>query len=243
MFLSSPASQPEVGLKLPRGPSGLSDSSDWLTPTALVTLSFVPVVAGAFRLVQLGTGVEITEDNARFFGAPIPVVIHIVSSVIFSLLGAFQFSDTLRRHRPGWHRNAGRLLVLSGIASALSGLWMTQFYPTPEFDGGHALYAIRLIAGSAMAVFLMLGVVAVYRGDVHVHRAWMMRGYALGVAAGTQVLTHLPWFVFPSIHGELARTLPMAAGWAINVGVAEWFISRQRQTAHRMIAAERNSHS
>ncbi len=45
----------------------------------------------------------------------------------------------------------------------------------------------------------------------------MMRSYALGLGAGTQVLTHLPWYLFPSIHGELARTLFMAAGWGINL--------------------------
>ena len=216
-------------------------TSDWLTPAALVALSVIPVVAGAFRLVQLGAGVEITEDNARFFAAPIPVVIHIVSSVIFCLLGAFQFSGTLRRLRPGWHRNAGRILVPCGIASALSGLWMTQFYPTSEFDGSGFLYAIRLLAGSAMAVFLVLGLIAVHRRDVPSHQAWMMRSFALGLAAGTQVLTHLPWFVFPSIHGELARTLSMAAGWAINLVVAEWFISRRLQTAQRVIATERDA--
>ena len=206
-------------------------TSDWLTPAALVTLSIVPVVAGAFRLVQIGAGAEITEDNARFFAAPIPIVIHIVSSVIFCLLGAFQFSDTLRRRKPGWHRTSGRILVPCGIASALSGLWMTQFYPTSEFDGGGFLYAIRLLAGSAMAVFLVLGLIAIRKRDIPSHQAWMMRGYALGLAAGTQVLTHLPWFVFPGIHGELARTLSMAAGWVINLVVAEWFISHQLQTA------------
>ena len=217
-------------------------TSDWLTPAALVTLSIVPVVAGAFRLVQIGAGAEITEDNARFFAAPIPIVIHIVSSVIFCLLGAFQFSDALRRRKPGWHRTAGRILVPCGIASALSGLWMTQFYPTSEFDGGGFLYAIRLLAGSAMAVFLVLGLIAIRKRDIPSHQAWMMRGYALGLAAGTQVLTHLPWFVFPSIHGELARTLSMAAGWVINLVVAEWLISHQLQTAQRVIAIGSDAH-
>jgi hypothetical protein len=61
----------------------------------------------------------------------------------------------------------------------------------------------------------------------------MMRSYALGLGAGTQVFTHLPWFLFPSIRGELARTLFMGAGWAINVGVAEWLISRESRSQLR----------
>ena len=216
---------------------------DWLTPVALIALSLVPVIAGTFRLVQLVVGAQITDDNVRFFAAPVPVVLHIVSSVVFCLLGALQFSCTLRRLRQGWHRGAGRVLVPCGITSALSGLWMTQFYSASEFDGGAYLYAIRLLAGSAMAVVLVLGLIATYRRDVPSHQAWMMCGYALGLAAGTQVLTHLPWFVVPSIYGKLARTLSMAAGWAINLAVAEWFISRQRQTAQRVIVPGRGAHA
>ena len=58
----------------------------------------------------------------------------------------------------------------------------------------------------------------------------MMRGFALGLGAGTQVLTHLPWFLFPSIHGELARTLFMGAGWAINLAAVEWILLRERRS-------------
>ena len=94
-----------------------------------------------------------------------------------------------------------------------------------------------------MVVFLVLGLFAIHRRDIPSHQAWMMRGYALGLSAGTQVLTHLPWFVFPSIRGELARTLSMAAGWAINILVAEWFILRQRQAAQRVIATDRGAHA
>ena len=203
-------------------------TSDWLTPVALVALSVIPAIAGALRLLQLGAGAGITEDNARFLAAPIPVVVHIVSSLVFSILGAFQFSAALRRIKPSWHRAAGRILVPCGAASALSALWMTQFYITPEFDGGVALYAVRLLAGSAMAVSLLLASRAIRTRDISAHRAWMLRAYALGLAAGTQVFTHLPWFLFPTIHGELARTLSMTAGWGINLAVAEWIISRQR---------------
>ena len=63
----------------------------WLIPAGLILLSLVPVAAGAFRLTQLAGGAEITPDNARFFAAPLPVVLHIVSASLYCLLGAFQF--------------------------------------------------------------------------------------------------------------------------------------------------------
>ncbi len=211
-----------------------STKADWLIPTGLITLSFIPVAVGAFRVLQLGGGAEVTPDNARFFAAPLPVVLHLVSSVIYCILGAFQFSPGLRRRNPGWHRAAGRALVPCGLVAALAGLWMTQFYPPgiepPASFDGPFVYAIRLVAGSAMALSLCLGIAAIRRRDIPQHRAWMVRAYALGLGAGTQVLTHLPWYLFPSIHGELARTLFMGAGWAINLAVAEWLISRGRRS-------------
>ena len=211
-----------------------STKADWLLPAGLIALSFIPIAAGSFRLVQLWDGAAITPENARFFATPLPVVLHILSSVVYCVFGALQLAPGFRRRNPDWHRAAGRMLVPCGLLAALSALWMTQFYPVANLIGplpadfdGPTLYAIRLVAGSAMALFLCLGLAAVMKRDIAGHRAWMMRGYALGLGAGTQAFTHLPWFLFPSIQGELARTLCMAAGWAINLAVAEWFIARR----------------
>ncbi len=203
----------------------LSAKPEWLIPAGLIALSFIPVASGTVRLVQLGSGAEITPDNARFFAAPVPVVLHIISATIYCVLGAFQFSSGFRRRKPNWHRAAGRILVPCGLVAALSGLWLTQFYPPVDSDGP-ILYAIRLLVGSAMVLFICIGFDAIRRRDIPRHRAWMMRGYALGLGAGTQALTHLPWFLFPGIQGELTRALLMGAGWAINLAVAEWIIRR-----------------
>jgi uncharacterized membrane protein len=211
--------------------------SDWLTSAGLITLSLVPMAAGIFRINDLYSATKITPENARFFAAPWPVLLHIVGAIVFCVLGAFQFSARLRRRNLKWHRMSGRLVVPCGLVVALSGLWMTQFYPhvkasesilLPSHFDGQSLYIMRLVVGSAMALFLCLGVVAIRHRDIPLHRAWMMRGYALGLGAGTQVFTHLPWFLFPNTHSELARTMLMCAGWAINLAVAERLISRER---------------
>jgi uncharacterized membrane protein len=206
---------------------------DRLIPAGLLALSLVPALAGAVRLVQLAAGASVTPDNARFFAAPWPVGLHVVSAVIFCVLGAFQFAPGWRQRHPAWHRAAGRVLVLCGLLAALSGLWMTQFYPpgneSPARFDGSAVYAMRLLMGSAMAASLCLGLAAILRRDIPQHRAWMLRAYAIGLGAGTQAITHLPWFLFPAIQGEAARAVLMGAGWLINLAVAEWLIAQQPQ--------------
>jgi uncharacterized membrane protein len=184
------------------------------------------MVAGAFRLTELTGGAEVTPANARFFGSPLPVVLHIVSASVYAILGAFQFSTAFRRRRPGWHRMAGRLLVPAGLLVALAALWMTLFYPRPAGDGD-LLSAFRLLFGSAMIVSIILGFTSIRRRDVPQHRAWMMRGYAIGLGAGTQALTLMAGGLIAGPPSELSRALLMAAGWVINLAVAEWAIRRQ----------------
>jgi uncharacterized membrane protein len=199
---------------------------DWLIPVGLILLSLIPVLAGAARLNSLSTGAEITPDNARFFGMPVPVIVHIISATIYCLLGAFQFHPGLRRTRPRWHRYSGRILVPLGIAAALSGLWMTQFYALPAHDYG-ALPLARWVFGLGMVLSIVLGFLAVRRRDFSTHRAWMIRAYAIGVGAGTQVLTTLVWLLIAGAAADSTKPVPMIAGWVVNLLVAEWAIRRR----------------
>lgn len=211
----------------PKAPA-TAHSATWHIGTLLL-LSAFPLVAGAFRLAQLAGGVEITPANARFVASPIPVVVHIVSAGVYALLGAFQFANGFRRRHPGWHRAAGRLLVLCGLLVGLSGLWMTLFYPWPVGDG-LLLYLLRLLFGSAMVVSIVFGLTTIRRGDVSGHRAWMTRGYAIGLGAGTQMLILMAGEIIAGSPGEFSRALLMGAGWVINLGIAEWAIRTRRIT-------------
>ena len=201
-------------------------SAGWLAPAGLLVLGTLPVAAGALRLTQLAGVADIMPANPRFSALPLPVVLHIVSATVFALLGAFQFAAGFRRRRPGWHRVAGRLLVGCGLLVGLSGLWMTLFYARPDGSGA-LLYAMRLVFGSAMVVSIVLGVAAIPRRDVNRHRAWMTRGYAIGLGAATQMLTLMVGEIVAGPPSELTHDLLMAAGWVINLAVAEWAIRKR----------------
>ena len=210
---------------MPNAPTRRS-RSDWAVPAALILLSLVPAIAGTARLAGLARGVPITNENARFFAQPLPVMLHVLAVIPFSMIGAFQFSPGFRRrHRP-WHRAAGKVLAVCGLVAAMSGLWMAQFYPWPAGDGV-GVYVERLVFGSAMLLSIALSLDAVRRRDFKSHGAWMTRAYAIGMGAGTQVLTHLPWFILVGKPGETARTVLMGAAWVINVVAAEWVIRKQ----------------
>ena len=160
----------------------------WMIPAALILLSALPLTFGALRLIELAGGPARMPRGSRFLALPLPVTLHIVSVNVYALLGAGQFAGGFRRRWPGWHRAAGRVVVLSGLLVGLSALWMLFAYPRAVGTGG-LLFGLRLVVGLAMLGCIGLGVMAIHRRDVPQHRAWMMRAYALAVGAGTQVFT------------------------------------------------------
>ncbi len=210
-------------------------SGRWV-PAGLLALAFIPVGAGTIRLLQvLGAGNGI-EPDARFDAFPIPVVVHVVASITYVVLGAFQFSARTRRQHPGWHRRTGRVLVPLGLVVAISALWMTLLYDRKEGTGA-LLYGVRLLVAAGMAGCVVLGFTAVRRRNIAAHRAWMARAYALALGAGTQAFTvGFGEGLFGA--GVLRHDVMMSSGWAINLAVAELMIHPSR---HRAPPARRQS--
>jgi uncharacterized membrane protein len=197
-------------------------SSRW--PVVLILLLMaIPLLAGGYRLATLIVGADITPENVRFFTSPIPVVLHIVGAAVYIVLGAFQFVPSIRRRNPAWHRRAGRVAVVSGLVAALSALWMTMFYALPASDAV-LLQVFRLIFGFGMVGSIVLGFLAIRRREIARHRAWMMRGYAIGLGAGTQALLLLTGELIFGKPDVIARALLMGAAWTLNIAVAEWII-------------------
>ena len=211
----------------------------WPVPAALVSLSAIPLAAGALRLLQLAGGPAVMPADHRFAGFPGALVAHIVGAAVFALVGAFQFVPRLRRG--GWHRRAGRVVAVAGVVVAVSALWLTLFYE-PQPGSGAVLFAFRLFFAPAMAACLFLGFTAIRRRDVVSHRAWMMRAYAIGMGAGTQALTGMAESLLVAHPNELSRALAMTAAWVINLLIAEWAIRRlpaqRARTAAAMVSRE-----
>jgi uncharacterized membrane protein len=131
---------------------------------------------------------------------------------------------SLRRRRPGYHRAAGRTLVVAGALVAGSALWMTLTYP--QGGTGDVLYLFRLAFSTAMVASIVLGFAAIRRREIARHRAWMIGAYAIALAAGTQAFTvGVGGALFGD--GVLAHDLSIASAWLINLAVAEWAVRRR----------------
>jgi uncharacterized membrane protein len=201
-----------------------TSSAGRLVPGALVALSAIPIAAGTLRIVQLAGGPEVMPGDTRFDGFPVALVVHIFGAATYALVGTLQFAPRFRRGHWAWHRRAGRVLAVAGLAVAGSALWLTLGY-APKPGTGDLLYVLRLTFASAMAACLVLGFAAIRRRDIPAHRAWMIRAYAIGLAAGTQAFTEgIGGALWGS--GVVRDDLAKGAGWVINLAIAEWAIGR-----------------
>lgn len=202
-------------------------SSAWLV-AGLMLFSALPLTFGILRLLQLAGLSDVMPPASA---SAIPIVSHIVGALAYTLLGAVQFSPALRRRWPTWHRVAGRLALVGAALVVGSALWLTAAYATPSV-GGLVLAAFRVAAASAMAASIALGLAAILRRETTRHREWMIRAYALGLGAATQMLV----LIFAEIVSggaptELNRALLIGLGWGINLMVAEWRVRRSRVAA------------
>ena len=198
---------------------------EWVVFGVIFVFSFIPAFGGLIRVLELAGGPQIAPANPRALLAPTPIIIHVLSSFLFCIVGAVQFLPSIRRQRPAAHRVIGRVIALAGCMSALTGLWMTHFHVFPEALQGVALYWVRLVLGTAMIGLIIWAVIAIRSHNVFQHSASLVRAYAIGQGASTQAVLGIAWIVIVGTEaiGPLRDGL-MIFAWVVNLLAAEVFI-------------------
>lgn len=204
----------------------LLNRSECALLSTLFIYSFIPAIGGLFRLFELIGGPAIVPENPRALAAPIPIVLHVLGSSIFCLLGAIQFLPGIRRHHPGAHRVLGRVVAAAGILSAVTGLWMTLAFSFPAELQGESLYWVRIVLGILMPGLIVSAIVAIRSRNTITHGACMLRAYAIGQGASTQAFLGIGWLLATGSDatGPLRDAL-MIFAWLFNMLVSELLIS------------------
>lgn len=209
--------------------------SEWAILSLILVYSFIPAFGGLIRVLELAGRPQIAPVNPRALLAPIPIILHILSSSLFCIVGAVQFLPSIRRRHPKAHRIIGRVIALAGCISALSGLWMTHFYVFSEALQGPALYRVRIVLGTAMVGLIVWAVVAIKSRDTFQHSASMLRAYAIGQGASTQAFIGIAWIIMAGSEalGPLRDGL-MVFAWMLNLLVAEILIRSTLRPSKRL---------
>jgi uncharacterized membrane protein len=142
----------------------------------LVTGYSPPAVASGSRAAQF---VALDDLFARH---PILTMIHILPGLLFMVLGPFQFSQSIRARHLQWHRWNGRIFVATGFIIGISALVMSF---TMQSIGGVNQAAATILFGSFFLFALSKAFWHIRRREVALHRQWMIRAFAIGLAVAT----------------------------------------------------------
>jgi uncharacterized membrane protein len=164
-------------------------------------------------------------EDPRFDQYAISISLHIISVIIFWMIGIFQFLPSFRRRFRQVHRVLGRVWVAAALFSALSGLWLSHYFPPGAHDG-QLLYWIRMVVGFGMTVCIVVGFISILQRKFHQHEAWMMRSYGIGMGAGTQAFLGIPAYAMLGEPSTLERAVILGLGWLVNIVFVEWVLWR-----------------
>ncbi len=207
---------------------------EWALLAFIVIHSLVPVAGGLIRVLELSGGPAIAPPNPRALNDPLPIVLHIVTSVVFCIAGAIQFLPIFRRNHRTGHRMNGRVVAAAGCLSAATGLWMTHVYTFPAELQGSLLYWIRMVLGSWMIGLIVWAVIAIRKRDTVGHSSAMLRAYAIGQGASTQAVLGITWIAFTGSEamGPMRDGI-MTFAWVLNLLIAQFLIWRLTKTGLR----------
>ena len=188
---------------------------------AIVCLLSIGVAVYAlvsYSLYPLGTSVH-PDMRATFQSHRIGIYSHVFAAAVALLLGPLQFSTRLRGAHPALHRVSGRIYLLAGVCvGGLAGLYMAMFaYGGIASSIGFGLLALAWLYTGARAY------AAARARDFRAHRAWMLRNFALALAAVT-LRIELGVAFAAGMPFEVIYPLVAWVSWIPNLIVAEMLV-------------------
>jgi uncharacterized membrane protein len=120
-------------------------------------------------------------DNI-FARYPILTLVHILPAILFITLGPLQFNRSLRARHPQWHRVSGRIYLVAAAIVGVSAFVMSIAMPA---IGGVTQAAATTIFSLYFLFALGKAFRHILRREFALHREWMIRAFAIGLAVTT----------------------------------------------------------
>lgn len=149
------------------------------------TVHLVPILISGYTPPTPSANPALTQFAALddvFARYPVLTLIHILPALVFVVLAPLQFSSKFRQRHLKWHRRNGRILVICGMVVGVSALVMS--FGMPAIGGVNQAVSTTLFA---LFFLFALGkaVRHIRRREIALHREWMIRAFAIGLAVAT----------------------------------------------------------
>jgi uncharacterized membrane protein len=190
----------------------------WLMAVLALTIGIV-----ASRYLTLDPDVFFPEQRDVYQDNLVVLAMHISGGIVALVLGPTQFWAGFRHRSLRWHRALGVAYAVAVAVGVLGGFplaWMA-------YGGGVAQAGFTSLA-LGWAICTGTAVVAIARGQVSVHRQFMIRSYALTFAAVTLRL----WqgvFGATGVPFDIAYPIVAWLAWVPNLALVETYLARERR--------------
>ena len=153
-----------------------------------------------------------------FSERPVAAFAHFMCGAIALVAGAFQLNSRLRARFIAVHRWLGRSYVVAVVIGGIAAFALALH----SFGGQAARAGFGLLAvcwlGSTLNAYRHIR-----QGNLNLHRRWMIRSYALTLAAVT-LRVYLPSSQLAGLPITVAYPVISWLCWVPNLLIAEWFV-------------------
>ena len=169
--------------------------------------------------------------NPGFLDFPTIVALHVILGGVYLTLAPFQFVKGIRSRHLTYHRWTGRLLVAIGVVVGVTALFMGLVIP----KAGWPERVVIGFFGGLFLIALVKGCLHVRAGRVALHREWMIRAFAVGLAIATARLIFFPALLITTadptdgLFGTLL-VVALAVAFVLNASAAELWIRATRRS-------------
>lgn len=166
-----------------------------------------------------------------FAERPLLTLLHVLPGLVFMVLGPFQFVPRLRARHLALHRWSGRILLVAGVLAGVTAgrLALRAF-------GGPLETAATAVFGPFFLFSLAKAWVHIKRRQVALHREWMIRAFAIGLAVATMRPLAGLWMALADRPLEDVLGGVFWVAFVLHALVAEAWIRRSRRVAARVPA-------
>src|SRR5262245_48554311 len=205
--------------------SAMSRAMERIRWTGIALLGMITIVSALVRLSDVSNGVARFPDDVRYLQNPLTTWLHVIPGMIFLIVGALQFSRTMRTRWIRLHRILGRVLIVTGLFLVAVSFGIVFMFPA---IGGAVTAVANFTFGLLMAFSLIKALVHIRRREISLHREWMIRAFAIGLAASTIRLAIVAFVGIANAQIEQIFGISFWIGFTLNLLLAEVWIRRTR---------------
>jgi hypothetical protein len=173
--------------------------------------------------------IDLRPIERRYEKQRVLMLLHALAGSLFLILAPLQMVSSFRSRRPQFHRWNGGVVLVSGLVTGLSAVTMPFRFAL--ISGGSEVAAV-LLYGGWFLWSLGIAYYRISRRQIDAHRLWMIRAYAMGLAAAAD--RPAVWFFLAFTRMPVREFFGMALWtcFGIFAVVAEAWIRYPRMKSH-----------